>query len=1759
MRYLFSFLLFFLVTKIDAQNLFVSVQDGDWDNASTWFSGGGAGGIEGVSYPGSSDSVYVNHDVLITATNSGSDFLFEGYLNISSGNELRCTVGSSTNGFLLDNDGVIHVYGSFYTAVVGEEPATASPTAKEFTCQGNSKYISHSGSSLFVSDDWEINENAFVFIEENVCLRVDDDVNFNGTGWFMCGDGDISIGGDGAGSNVSYGGGATTAQLCTGTSILRNTVSTDCSSGTTITTGTGPTGAAPTAVNDTIITDANSITNIDVLNIGVDDSDPADDTLQILQIGSNGAINDGLSAQGGSIAINDNGTPNNLNDDYVVYDPPTGYTGADSFQYIIEDEQGLKDTALVIINIIDCGNSYVELIGVGANGSTTATLNFSDVATIDSIRVDLIYKNGKPTFATFTTATQTLSGTSIDAINIAGADDGVYRTTINAANSVTVTHDNSGGVRSLIAYIYRSGTISSITSIPDDRVVYLYQDVYSFTQAIQAGSGTRTIKVQMPISELNVDSRSALLEVQAGPIYGSLETFTADLGNSLKIFTLILEDVPGNVTELEVTITSKTGGAGDSFITGGIDFGIQCSGVGPDAVDDFVSTEENTAVTINILSNDILGNAGFDTTSLTNLGLLDPQNGTVTFNASGQAIYTPDGGFTGVDYFQYMVCDTSQLCAIAKVTIVVTCAGGQFAEIAGDIGLDLGGNKDGGLSWADFNYDGLLDVIVNTNNATNDTRIYFAEKNGGVITFTDVTTTNASGLLDNTNERSVVTGDMNNDGYVDFVRNTYQNTGIEIWWNRGPGSTPPFSFGNGSQDENLSINTFSTSNQTGDGFNTEGIALADWNQDGWLDIIVENDGDGIEILQNEKDGTYSEVAHATSGFAIGTGGSNKGDYSTTIDYNNDGYIDFMARRTGDADLYEFDPATSKFVAVAGLDLSSAGEKGAITFCDVDQDGDFDFIWAHNESDNATVVYLQAADGSFSLGATLSTDSGIEECDCADVDNDGDNDIFLGDDNGTSYLYINATPKGGALSFSQDNRCINPSADVEGSEFVDYDQDGDPDLYMNINGADNQMWVNGQDDKNYLLVEPRIRLANGRYRSATGANVMLIENCTDTCLIKDVSGGRGHGSQKPPILHFGLPNGPDKYYKIIVFYPDSGGQIDTVIRTITPSKLTGQKLIIYQTDSDFDICVDADNDGILNINDIDDDNDGIKDVDESFGLNNAVGDEDGDGIENWQDIVDNGNGGDGSATIYTDTDGNGIPDIHDPDGDGVPNHYDKDADGDGIPDIIEAGGVDTDGNGVVDGVFNDGGNSDGWSNVFDDQDGSGGTPLVDNDTDGDGFENRIDLDADNDGIADIIEAGGIDYDGNGRVDGKDEDGDGLDDLVDVDQGGSVLSLPDTDGDGSKNYVDYDSDNDGINDNIEGQTTAGFRAMDNDFTNDGWDTEYNGNVSNGVQIVISNKDDDALADYWDLDSDADGFPDYIEGFDDDNSGDALNDLIGRAATFEAASSNLGYYVNSTDGDSDNVPDWLEDDDTDGTPNFLDHNSTFFKDSDSDGIVDLYDTDNFGVDSNTPDIDSDGEYDFRDVSELISLPIELMKFEAIKRNQTALLVWKTSSEINNDYFIIERSINGTEFIEVARINGAGNSNEELEYQVIDNTPNLGVNYYRLKQVDFDGASSLSQIEAIEFFGDKFGVGIYPNPSSVIDQEISLDIQNINTEASVLIRLMNYSGVVILNQEIHNPDNSIVYKLSNSTQNKLSAGVYFVSIQNGNKQILKKIVVHK
>jgi hypothetical protein len=510
---------------------------------------------------------------------------------------------------------------------------------------------------------------------------------------------------------------------------------------------------------------------------------------------------------------------------------------------------------------------------------------------------------------------------------------------------------------------------------------------------------------------------------------------------------------------------------------------------------------------------------------------------------------------------------------------------------------------------------------------------------------------------------------------------------------------------------------------------------------------------------------------------------------------------------------------------------------------------------------------------------------------------------------------------------------------------------------------------------------------------------------------------------------------------------------------------------------------------------------------------------------------------------------------DSDGDGVPNHLDLDSDNDGIPDIIEAGGVDSDANGRVDNYTDTDG--DGWSDTFDAD--NGGSALGDADMDGDGLANRIDLDSDDDGIADIIEAGGTDSDNDGRADSStDSDGDGWSSTFDADEFGTALSIPDTDGDGLSNYLDLDSDSDGITDNVEGQSTADFQApLGTDTDGDGWDDRYDSD-NGGTAISLSNFDGADDPDYIDLDSDNDGFPDWLEGFDDDEDGDALNDFINRADLYETLAGNPMHYVTSDDADNDGVPDFLEDSDGDGTPNFLDSDSPFFVDEDGDGEVNLFDADNNGAISVLPNEDADGEPNFRDQDDQVTLPVTLLDFSARKKDDVAILSWRTLTEINNDYFIVERSTDGKVFQQILTVKGHGNSNREISYSIIDEYPENGYNYYRLTQVDFDGKQERFDdlVRVLEFQNlSAPEISLYPNPSN--GSELFLEVDRPEA-GEYQIEILSIEGQLIAVEKVNIEKETIYFEQNVLRGLKLSKGLYYLNLRSLKSMKTQKFIVY-
>ncbi len=129
---------------------------------------------------------------------------------------------------------------------------------------------------------------------------------------------------------------------------------------------------------------------------------------------------------------------------------------------------------------------------------------------------------------------------------------------------------------------------------------------------------------------------------------------------------------------------------------------------------------------------------------------------------------------------------------------------------------------------------------------------------------------------------------------------------------------------------------------------------------------------------------------------------------------------------------------------------------------------------------------------------------------------------------------------------------------------------------------------------------------------------------------------------------------------------------------------------------------------------------------------------------------------------------------------------------------------------------------------------------------------------------------------------------------------------------------------------------------------------------------------------------------------------------------------------------------------------------------------------------------------------LPVELSEFRGEFSEKGTQLYWQTSSEQNNQTFLIERSKDGSNFSTIGDVAGSGDSQHTINYQYIDPFPTLGINYYRLTQIDFSGERSHSEIIAINVTSKLTRISLYPNPTSNF---LTVDLQN-NSTGNISIR---------------------------------------------------------
>lgn len=551
--------------------------------------------------------------------------------------------------------------------------------------------------------------------------------------------------------------------------------------------------------------------------------------------------------------------------------------------------------------------------------------------------------------------------------------------------------------------------------------------------------------------------------------------------------------------------------------------------------------------------------------------------------------------------------------------------------------------------------------------------------------------------------------------------------------------------------------------------------------------------------------------------------------------------------------------------------------------------------------------------------------------------------------------------------------------------------------------------------------------------------------------------------------------------------------------------------------------DFDRDGIPNHLDKDSDNDGIVDIIEAGGLDvnfdgevdyptagvaSTMIDVDNDGLD---DALDNVNNGAGASEV---TNGTPYP-MFNTDGNGNDDYLDIDSDGDGIIDNIEAQAttgtplqaalIDTDGDGI--------------SNVFDPD--NGGTYLVPVNTEGTGNPDYRDLDSDDDGESDIIEGWDTNGDGvaNTLPSGNDADGDGLDDNYDLIVGPNpntnpsnnsqdALDFPNTDlGEMERDWREEPCGNGIVGLAPNNSTTiASARCVDG-----AWSYYYDPLNPTVLLFAVEHFPASGNTNPFTLEVsittsvDPSAAPGVY--FEENLVDDQATFVMGRYFNFNITSGtlngmvNLRFFYDQPEEDAllATAQDWNIAN-AGGTSfvsglRWFSVNSGSFDPNSADlqpaGVQDasqLYPT-NTGseegfrfIEFSTSNL-TGGGLGFTVGENSVILPVELLRFDATATAEGSVFIrWETASEVNNDYFLLERSSDLKRWEPIAKVKGVGNSNSFNYYEWIDKQPLSGVSYYRLKQVDFDGTDTESDIREVYF--NNYGVAeqrvlVYPNPS--------------------------------------------------------------------------------
>lgn len=179
---------------------------------------------------------------------------------------------------------------------------------------------------------------------------------------------------------------------------------------------------------------------------------------------------------------------------------------------------------------------------------------------------------------------------------------------------------------------------------------------------------------------------------------------------------------------------------------------------------------------------------------------------------------------------------------------------------------------------------------------------------------------------------------------------------------------------------------------------------------------------------------------------------------------------------------------------------------------------------------------------------------------------------------------------------------------------------------------------------------------------------------------------------------------------------------------------------------------------------------------------------------------------------------------------------------------------------------------------------------------------------------------------------------------------------------------------------------------------------------------------------------------------------------------------------------------------------------------------------------------------VEEAILLPVEFTKFDGESTKNGNELTWETASEINNAGFDVQVSTDASRWKTIGHVEGNGNSNQSAEYAFLDRNPESGDNYYRLKQIDFNGGFEYSNTILISESNNSRNIEVYPNPAT--DR---IFVTDNNASDNTNYQLMDINGKIVW---------SIDRPVEQISLQDYQPGIYYLFITEGEDRIIKRIV---